>query len=1069
MPKKQVITKSALVPTVLISGGAGFIGSHLAEALLENKARVVVLDNFKTGKEIHVKHLLKNPNFALYDVDINEEIPADIESVDYIFHLAGLEEYLYSKDYINLEALFTNSLGTKNLLDLARKSGAKFLLASTIDVYQGRMSQLALDEYFGATKKEENKFSLIEAKRFAEAVVWEYFKKYDLDVRIVRLPEVYGPRMDISSSGFLGGFLKNLIDGSSIEIFGEGTDKEYYLFISDVVSGLVKAEFNPKTKGNIYSLAPEDSVSALEVAYLVKSIADAKLSVLFKPGTSELKSKMNVPDTFNQKDLSWKPKVGLKDGISRTLDSFGYKTNTNAFKPNHLVDEKIKKQESPVEKLISLKGLMPEPVSKPTPKSNPFSIFKKQKEKKTKQVNQVKPVRYEKPMYVVKKGGVKISKADKSTVKRFLLPKLGEGFGHTFGGALTGIKENARDFKYRVKADVGVSMSIFAIILSAFVVFIGIPVIGTYANTVKGVNLLNKIQTSILKLDSTTLDKDTLSAYNSFRTARTSLRRMGWLFSLTKKGSNYISYDKLLGSLASFSRAANYVSTTIKPLESVFETLQPQSSKSLDIEAFNQAKLSILSAEEYLRLAEADTSGINEDLFPKKIKDKVLEYENKLPEIQKYIEYTATVVSDLPSILGSEGEKKYIFWFQNNNEIRPTGGFIGSYGVLTLDKGKIKDLVIDDIYNPDGQIDVRKIDVTPPTQISTFLKEDKLYLRNSNWNPDFPKSIKTFDDLYFKVTGDTISGYVALDLEFVKGLLKVTGPIFLAPYNEDISADNLAERAQYYSGFDYTEGTSDKKSFLTVLGSKLLERIFALKKEDLPKMFSEIQKSFDQKHMSIYFSNSPINSILKTEKWDGSLVDTNGDYLYVVNSNLGGTKANYYVKNKMTYEVNSMTRDGLLRANLYLDYENTAETDAWPGGPYTDYVRVLSQAGSKLTGAKIILNGGEEVDIFNEIVVTNEGRYNSFETSFKINPKETARIVISYDLPINLSITKEQKKYSLLWQKQPGTVGDEYFFILNPPFGTTAEVKSDNLSIAEASLKASGVIERDLIFYTLLK
>ena len=103
MPKKQIITKSSLVPTVLISGGAGFIGSHLAEHLLQNKARVIVLDNFKTGKEIHVKHLLADVNFALYDVDINEGIPPEIQSVDYIFHLAGLEEYFYSKNYLNLE------------------------------------------------------------------------------------------------------------------------------------------------------------------------------------------------------------------------------------------------------------------------------------------------------------------------------------------------------------------------------------------------------------------------------------------------------------------------------------------------------------------------------------------------------------------------------------------------------------------------------------------------------------------------------------------------------------------------------------------------------------------------------------------------------------------------------------------------------------------------------------------------------------------------------------------------------------------------------------------------------
>ena len=164
MPKQQTITKSSLIPTVLISGGAGFIGSHLAEYLLENKSRVVVLDNFKTGKDIHVKHLLSDKNFALYDVDINEGIPSEIQSVDYIFHLAGLEEYFYSKDYLNLESLFTNSLGTKNLLDFAKKSSAKFLLASTVDVYQGRLSQVDLGKYFGSSSGDENKFSLIEAK-----------------------------------------------------------------------------------------------------------------------------------------------------------------------------------------------------------------------------------------------------------------------------------------------------------------------------------------------------------------------------------------------------------------------------------------------------------------------------------------------------------------------------------------------------------------------------------------------------------------------------------------------------------------------------------------------------------------------------------------------------------------------------------------------------------------------------------------------------------------------------------------------------------------------------------------
>lgn len=1035
MLKKQVISKSALVPTVLISGGAGFIGSHLAETLLENKARVIVLDNFKTGKEIHVKHLLKDKNFALFDVDINESLPPEIESVDYIFHLAGLEEYLYSKEYLNLESLFTNSLGTKNLLDLARKSSAKFLLASTIDVYQGRMSQLYLDKYFGIGTGEENKFSLIEAKRFAEAVVWEYYKKHDTDARIVRLPEVYGPRMDISSSGFLGGFIKNLIDGASIEIYGEGTEKEYYLYVSDAVSGLVKAQFNPKTKGNIYSLVPEDPVSALEAAYLVKSLADAKLPVQFKPAVSDFKTQLKAPDTFNLKDLGWKPKVGLKEGVVRTLEFLGYSVNTHAFKPIKLVEEKMKSQQKLNEKLTSLQGL--------------------------KNVSEVKEVKKEKPLYVMKKSGLKTAR--RSFHFSNLLNSLSPA------SVVSNIKTGARDFRFRVKADVGYGLSIFAILISAALVFVGIPAAGVYVNAAKGVFSLRKIEESVLQMKSEEINKETLSAYKGFKNARISLQKVRWLFKVLGKNRQFVSYDKLLGSLTSFSRAAVYASGAVKPLESVFETIRPDSTRSLDISLFDQAKLEVSNAEEYLKLAEADLYGVDPTMFPEKIKTELATYQNLLTEAQKISDFGFTIISDLPQILGSTVEKKYIFWFQNSNEIRPTGGFIGSYGILTFEKGKLKNLVIDDIYNPDGQIDVRNIEVVPPAPIKNFLGETKLYLRNSNWDPDFPRAAKTFDNLYFKINGDIISGYVALDLDFVKSLLKVTGPVFLAPYNEDISAGNLAERTQYYSGFDYKEGSADKKSFLTVLGSKLLERLFALKKENLPKLFGEIQKSLDQRHLMIYFSNSPVNALLKENGWDGSLVNTSGDYLYVVNSNLGGTKANYYVKNKITYEINSMTRDGLLRANLYLDYNHTGNDNSWPGGPYTDYVRVLSQNGSKLTGAKIAYSGGEETDIFKDIVVSKEGSYNSFETSFKIDPGNSVRLVFSYDLPAGLSLTKEFKKYNLVWQKQPGTSGDEFFFVFNPPFGTTVEAKSNTLSVTEGSVKSSGIFEKDLNYFILVK
>ena len=1037
MPKQQVISKSPLVPTVLISGGAGFIGSHLAEYLLWNKARVIVLDNFNTGKEIHVKHLLNEPNFALYDVDINEGIPEDIKSVDYIFHLAGLEEYFYSKEYLNLDALFTNSLGTKNLLDLARKSSAKFLLASTIDIYKINVSQSDIPNYFGVTKNEENRFSLLEAKRFAEALVWEYQEKYNLDARIVRLPEVYGPRMDLSSSGFLGGYIKNVLDGVSIDIYGDGVEKEYYLYISDVISGIVKAQFSENTSGKIFSLVPENPISSLEAAYLVRSVADSKLSIQFKKGLTDFKSDLPIPDTSNVKEIGWKPKVSMKEGIMKTLESFNYSPNVNAFKPAKYLEKKVESKLVLPETISSLQGI------KITSKPKKVDL----EEGPVKEDFQGDSASDSSQMFVKKKRFNVFGKRPK----------------------IKGKKGNIGGFSNRVRADVGYAGSILAIIIAAVIVFVGIPGFSMYFNVKNGVSSLKSLEKSVLTIDSKDLLSESSSAYENFRNSLSSLKRLKWAFSLAGKDQEYTSYEKLLSSAMLFSRAANFGSEAIKPLESVLESIRPDSPSTVDVSLFEKAKSSVKSTSDYIKMAEADISLVDESFVPEKYKDDVQYFKNILPTAQEGVDSVSIIISGLPELLGVTDEKKYIIWFQNSNEIRPTGGFIGSYAVVTIESGKIKNIIIDDIYNPDGQIEIRNIQSIPPDPIKEFLGEDTLYLRNSNWDPDFTKSAKTFDDLYFKVTGETIDGYIAVDLNFVENLLRVTGPIFLASYNEDINAENIDERTQYYSGFDYKDGSTDKKSFLTNLGGKLLERIFSLKKEDFPKLAEELKKSLDQRHIQIYFSNSPINSLLKEKRWDGSLVDTSGDYLFVVNANLGGTKSNYYVDQNMSYEISSMTRDGLLRASLYLDYENKAESNAWPGGPYTNYVRVLTQDGSKLTGAKIIFSEKEEEDVFDKVLTSKVGKYTSFETNFQLPPKSSVRLVLNYDLPVNLSLSKDAGLYSLIWQKQAGTSDDKFSFKFTHPFGSVIKEFSKDLNYTDGSLISEGTFVRDIEYYVYFK
>jgi UDP-glucuronate decarboxylase len=1016
-PKKQTIKKSALAPTILISGGAGFIGSHLAEILLSNDARVIVLDNYKTGKDTYIKHLLTNPNFAFYNVDINIGIPDEIESVDYIIHLAGLEEYSYSKELVNLDSLLTNSSGTKNLLDLARASNAKFLLVSTIDIYQGRMSQIDLEKYFGGNNFDENKFSLIEAKRFAEAIVWEYFKKHGIDARIVRVPEVYGPRMSLEASGPLGGYLKSIIDGTDITIYGDGFEKEYYLYVSDVVSGITKALFGENTKGSIYSLISDSPISSLELAYFIRKQADREINILFKPKLGDIQAQLRVPEAFNLKNIDWKYKVNLEQGIKKTLEWFNYNVNQNSFKPAQLIQQKIDGFPQ-IEKKASETNYTRESKDELSSLSGISSGVSKSA------VDLVAPsVIYPKKKISFPKINIK-------------LPSLRINFGRVPGKVL----------------------EIAAVLIAAFCVFIAFPVGTLLISANKGVTSLQKIQKAATSLDSAITITESGKAGASFKTARNSFSTVKWLFIIFQKKEEFSSYQNILDSLVYFSEGVNSVGKTLPAVDQLMEVLRPDTQAFYDQNLVDQIQLEISKAQRSIGLADAEIVSVNPQKINAKFLPKFEQYRKLLTDLQYSLSLASSLASSIPDVMGSKEEKNYIVWFQNSNEVRPTGGFIGSYGKIKIDKGKLSEVVIDDIYNPDGQIDLRNIAGSPPKPIIDFLAEKRKFLRNSNWDPDFTKSATEFDDLYFKVTGNKIDGYIAVDLSFVKSILKVTGPIFLAAYNEEINADNLYERTQFHSDFNYENGSDQKRSFLTILGSKLLEKLFTLPKDKFPTLLSEIGNSLEQKHFLVYFMNSQFNAFLKDKGWDGSLVQTQKDYLYVVNSNLGGTKANYYVKNKMQYEILSMTRDGLLRANLYLDYDHTGKDLAWPGGPYKDYVRVLTQNGTKLTGAKIIRDGKTEEDIFKNIVIAKEGLYNSFETGFTLNPNEKIRIIISYDLPPELSLTKKSGDYNLLWQKQPGTEGDQYSFLFNPPFGMLVQSYSSNLKLENNVIKSEGTI-----------
>ncbi len=1058
LPNKNssnVIKKSALAPTVLISGGAGFIGSHLAEILLQKEARVIVLDNFKTGKEIHVKHLLNNPKFALFDVDINDGLPQDIESVDYIFHLAGLEEYLYSKNELDLDSLLTNALGTKNLLDLAKRSEAKFLLASTIDVYEGRMSQFDLDNYFGKTDFDEKKYTLTEAKRYAEALVWEYFKKNNTDARIVRLPEVYGPRMSLDSSGYLGQTLKDLIDGRPITVRDSGVKKEFYLYVTDAVSGMIKALLNDNTKGSIFSLIPKEPISTLEIAYLVRSVADRVVEIKFEGDDSAAIPNVHMPDTYSLIYLKWDAKTSFKDGIIQTLRWFGYNINQHSFKSSKLIEQKN------TFSWLDLKPQMADQLEQPFVTAQIQENYNTRKINTTKEIPKIRKFKLPRPHLPKLKFSLpRIS----LSLPKFSLPKF------NFSSGSVGKKVELDSFGVVIKDSSGISITgkiimFFIVVISFILVFVAFPGYQVYSSVMKGKQELDLTADYISKFDSIESAYRADLAVKEFTKATKYISSLDWVFKVTGNFEQYKSITKFLKSITYFSKSAYNISVASDPLKDIWTTLKPEASKSFNPASLETSKVNLQSAQSNIQIAKAEFDSIDAKYLPENVRSSLSSYRSILDSAEKYFGFAETALAELPGLMGFDGPKKYIVLFQNNNEIRPTGGFIGSYAVLYMKDGKIEELTIDDIYNPDGQLDIRNINVTPPGPIRDYLKEDKLYIRNANWSPDFSQSAKAIKDLFFKLNGENIDGVFAVDLNVASRLLEVTGPIFLTAYNEQINADNLYERTQYHSSYNYQEGSQQKRQFLTLLGSKLLESLFALEQDKTKDLALAVVDSLQSRHISIYLESGVLSTLFDSQGWTGNLVRTSEDYLQIVNANLGGTKSNYYVDQEYAYKVMSKTRDGLLRAQLELEYTHNGTDESWPGGPYTDYVRVLAQKGAKLTDAEIIYDETVSDKIEEKIVINDLGPYTSFETGFVLNPQSSVKIIFYYDLSPELSVTKSAPAYNLYWQKQGGTGDDPYSFSFDIPFGMVRKDTSSILKMTDDKFFTSGLLEKDTTLY----
>jgi dTDP-glucose 4,6-dehydratase len=304
------------MPRAVVTGGSGFLGSHLCDVLRAHDWEVVAVDNFLTGNRDNVAHRTDDPGFTLVEHDVIEGIPVD-GPVDAVLHLASPAsppEYLAHP----IATLEVGSVGTRHALDLARANGARFLMASTSEIYGDPLVHPQPESYFGNVNSVGPRAVYDEAKRYAEAITMSYHREFGVDTKIVRIFNTYGPRLGAADGRVVSNFLAQAMRGESLTVYGTGEQTRSFCFVADEVEGLfallTSDHVGPMNIGN-----PAE-FTMLELAELVLEVTGATSEIVFAPLPADDPRQRRPDISLAEAVLDWHPRVDLREGLARTHD-----------------------------------------------------------------------------------------------------------------------------------------------------------------------------------------------------------------------------------------------------------------------------------------------------------------------------------------------------------------------------------------------------------------------------------------------------------------------------------------------------------------------------------------------------------------------------------------------------------------------------------------------------------------------------------------------------------------------------------------------------------------------------
>ena len=459
-----------------------------------------------------------------------------------------------------------------------------------------------------------------------------------------------------------------------------------------------------------------------------------------------------------------------------------------------------------------------------------------------------------------------------------------------------------------------------------------------------------------------------------------------------------------------------------------------------------------LAANEHITRARTFLDRANENVQKVKPEDLPIEYQDKFIKIKESLPLIVTMIDKFEQnsevyleLLGYNGPRKYLFLFQNNQEMRATGGFIGSYGLLHINNGEIKNLIIDGIFNPDGQLFE---DVIPPSPLQKISAGWSTH--DANWYPHFPSSAHKIAWFYEKTGGPTVDGIITFTPTVMKKMLEVTGEIDMPEYGTSVNAENFIERTQFEVEIDFDKELNQPKKFIADLAPKTLNKLFSMRDpKDVSKVFSVMSDALKEKHILIYSFDENVQNMVSSQGWSGEILNTEKDFLMVINSNINGFKTDGVIDETISHKAEIMQDGSIIDTVKIIRTHNGGDSDFdWWNRVNSNYMRVYVPQGSQLITAKghtreIVeppldykkLKFEVHLDVLEQeqnmktdentgTRIYEEENKTVFANWVYVSPKETVEMEYQYLLPFKIDLGKNNEgvdTYSLLAQKQSGS------------------------------------------------